>query len=38
MKFAVDKKYPEALQKLQETLNLVQEQVGPYSNFHLFLY
>jgi hypothetical protein len=38
LQFAVDKKFPEALEKLEVTTKLVEEQVGPHSKFHLFLY
>ena len=38
MQFAVDRKFDESLGCLHDTLKEVEDQVGPNTNFHLFLY
>ena len=39
LQYAVDKKYPESLGKLNDAVKSIEQVVGsPYSKFHLFLY
>ena len=38
LELAVNRKYPEALDQLQESVKQVELQVGPNTKFHLFLY
>jgi hypothetical protein len=39
LQFAVDKKYPESLSRLQEALKVIEKTVGSaHTGYHLFLY
>jgi hypothetical protein len=38
LELAVDKKFRESLDKMNDTVTAVEAQVGPHSKFHLFLY
>lgn len=38
LKLAVDKEYKQSVEKLHQTVKEVETQVGPSSNFHLFLF